>query len=64
MESVDMFTAPHIQQGRIANEYMIDFLVVSIMVFRMKTFRRNRLTLMLGIKGFGRLSMMPLTKRK
>ena len=64
MESVDMFTAPHIQQGRIANEYMIDFLVVSIMVFRIKTFRRNLLTLMQEIKGFGKLSMMPSIKRK
>jgi len=59
-----MFTAPHIQQGRIANEEMIDFLVVSLRSFRMRMFRRNLLILMLEIPGFGRLLMMPSNPRK
>lgn len=29
LESVDMFTAPHFQQGRIDNEYLLEGLIVT-----------------------------------
>ena len=42
MESVDMFTAPHFQQGRISNEYLMETLIVADNRFRTKAPAKNK----------------------
>ena len=42
IESLDMFTAPHFQQGRIANEYAMEDLIVVVMGYRTMPVSRRR----------------------
>ena len=41
LESVDLFVTPHMQQGRIANEYMLEHEIVLPVLCRMKISRRR-----------------------
>ena len=41
LESVDLFVAPHMQQGRITNEYVIEKEIVTLVAFRMRSRKRK-----------------------
>ena len=64
MHSVDLFVAPHMQQGRIVNEYMLDELIVRSTTLRTKSLRKNRSTLTVETHAFGRPSTTPLTNQR
>ena len=64
LESVDLYTAPHFQQGRISNEYFIELEMVHLLAFRKRTQKKKRLICMWEMPVSGKPLTMLLKRRK